>query len=199
MVMFSRFNQLLVELKQQFPSLDLVLLDAENTVLSSDQTRLANQRGVEQADISIALGRLRNDHGGNSMIIDRIQWKIVVAPSHPLSRIRGQLSEAELLQHTQLFPLPGLNSPAELIEGLRLSSHLVHYSRFYQLRELLLAGMGFAFFPAQLLQPLADEGLLCELDLDFDDNGMNWAIELSWVNGLGAAGQWLVEQLTEAE
>lgn len=103
----------------------------------------------------------------------------------------------DLLRHRQLLPLPGVISSDAFYDSFRLSSHLVHYSQFYQLQEMLLAGMGFAVFPAQLARPFVEQGRLKLLELDFDDGISTTAVELAWVEPLGTAGRWLVERLRE--
>ena len=148
-------------------------------------------------DILLAPARLRYDHGGQSVMAGRIIWRVVAAADHPLSRIRGSLSLDDLLRHRQLLPLPGVISSDAFYDSFRLSSHLVHYSQFYQLQEMLLAGMGFAVFPAQLARPFVEQGRLKLLELDFDDGISTTAVELAWVEPLGTAGRWLVERLCE--
>ena len=101
------------------------------------------------------------------------------------------------MRHRQLLPLPGVISSDAFYDSFRLSSHLVHYSQFYQLQEMLLAGMGFAVFPAQLARPFVEQGRLKLLELDFDEGISTTAVELAWVEPLGTAGRWLVERLRE--
>ncbi|UPQ89462.1 LysR family transcriptional regulator [Vibrio sinaloensis] len=199
MVMFEHFKQVFVEFKQKYPNVELVLFDGESATLSSDRVRLNSGEHVQPVDIMLTPGRLRSDHGGEDAMVDRIYWTVVVSSSHPLAKIRGGLTHADLYSHSQLFPLPGMVSTQELSEGLRLGPNLTHYSSFYHLRELLLAGVGYAFYPRQLAEPLIESGLLTALDLEFDDGQMNWAVELAWVHELGPAGRWLVEQMIEAK
>ena len=130
-------------------------------------------------------------------LLEIFLWRVVAAADHPLSRIRGSLSLDDLLRHRQLLPLPGVISSDAFYDSFRLSSHLVHYSQFYQLQEMLLAGMGFAVFPAQLARPFVEQGRLKLLELDFDDGISTTAVELAWVEPLGTAGRWLVERLRE--
>lgn len=199
MVMFDYFTQAFAEFKQKYPTVELVLLDSEQAALTCDRVRLNEGKHIQPADITLTLGRLRSDHGGEDAMVDRVQWCIAVASSHPLAKVRGELTLADLQQHAQLFPLPGLVSTEELIEGLRLGPNLIHYSSFYQLRELLIGGVGYAFYPRQLAAPLVEQGLLALLELDFDDGQMNWAVELAWSHELGPAGRWLVDKIIEAK
>ena len=193
--MFPEVRAALVELQQAFPLLEIFLYDGEDSVLHCDKLRQLDSSARHTVDILLAPARLRYDHGGQSVMAGRIIWRVVAAADHPLSRIRGSLSLDDLLR--QLLPLPGLISSDAFYDSFRLSSHLVHYSQFYQLQEMLLAGMGFAVFPAQLARPFVEQGRLKLLELDFDDGISTTAVELAWVEPLGTAGRWLVERLRE--
>lgn len=196
-VMFPEVRAALVELQQAFPLLEIFLYDGEDSVLHCDKLRQLDSSARHTVDILLAPARLRYDHGGQSVMAGRIIWRVVAAADHPLSRIRGSLSLDDLLRHRQLLPLPGVISSDAFYDSFRLSSHLVHYSQFYQLQEMLLAGMGFAVFPAQLARPFVEQGRLKLLELDFDDGISATAVELAWVEPLGTAGRWLVERLRE--
>lgn len=195
MTLFPRFQQVLVAMQQRFPTVELVLLDSESAALSCDKVRLSSQPGVQPADITLSLGRLRSDHSGHERIVDRILWSVVVAADHPLAKIHGDIALQDLHGYPQLFPLPGLSITPELSEGIRCSSKLIYYSAFYQLRVMLLAGLGFGFYPRQLAEPLIEQGQLKALHLEVDDGKLNWPIELCWIDGLGKAGQWFVDHL----
>lgn len=194
-VMFPEIRHALVELQQTFPTLEILLYDGEDAVLHCDKLRQLDRSARHTVDILLAPARLRYDHGGQSVMIGRITWRVTAASTHPLSRIRGALSLDDLQRHRQLLPLPGVISSDAFYASFRLSSHLVRYSQFYQLQEMLLAGMGFAVFPAQLAAPYVEQGQLKLLDLDFDDGFSTTAVELAWVETLGTAGHWLIERL----
>ncbi|GLS85022.1 LysR family transcriptional regulator [Paraferrimonas haliotis] len=191
----GQYQDAIVALQKHFPTLELILLDADYAVLSCDKTRITNYPHLPLADIILSPGRLRSDHGGYDHIIGRIHWRIVASNKHPLSHIASTLSIDDLNLHTQLFPSPGVIFTEELNEGIRLSNKLIRYSHFYQLQSFLLSGLGFAVIPDQLARPLAEQGQLTILELDFDDGAINWGIELAWAPNLGKAGSWLVEQL----
>lgn len=195
--LFEQQKQSLLALQAEFPTLEICLLDSENAALSSDHARLANKAGVEIADIIIAPASLRPDRGSNSIIFDRIKWRLYAAPNHPLAKIRGQLSTADIQQHAQLYPLPGLVCTPTLIDGMRYSPNLIHYRSFYQLNEMLIAGMGFAMFPEQLAKPLLEQGLLKALSLDSEQQEISWPVEITWSNELGVAGLWFVELFSD--
>lgn len=193
--MFPEVRTALAELQQAFPLLEIFLYDAEDTVLHCDKLRQLDSSARHTVDVLLAPARLRYDHGGQSVIAGRLIWRTVAASHHPLSRIRGSLSLDDLLHHRQLLPLPGLISSDAFFDSFRFSSHQVHYSQSYQLREMLLAGVGFAALPVHMALPWVQQGLLKLLDLDFDDGTCTTPVELAWVEPLGPAGQWLVERL----
>lgn len=194
-IMFPQIQEALAELQQTFPTVEILLYDGEDSVLHCDKLRQLDRSARHTVDILLAPARLRYDHGGQSVMIDRIIWRVVAAPGHPLSRIRGAVSLDDLQRHRQLLPLPGIISSDAFYDSFRLSSRLIRYSQFYQLQEMLLAGTGFAVFPAQIAASYVARGQLKVLELDFDDGFTTTAVELAWVEPLGTAGQWLVERL----
>lgn len=197
-VMTPEVMDVLTQLQRQFPLLELFLYDAEDCVLHCDKLRLLDKSARHTVDVLLAPARMRYDHGGQSITAGRIVWRVAAAVGHPLSRLRGEVSLDDLLQYPQLLPMPGVISSDAFYESFRLSSRLIHYSQFYQLQEMLLAGMGFAVMPEQIALPLVRQGRLRLLDLDFDDGASSTAVELAWVSPLGAAGEWLVERLRSA-
>ena len=197
-VMTLEVMETLAELQQRFPLLEIFLYDAEDCVLHCDRLRVLDSSARHTVDVLLAPARMRYDHGGQSVMAGRLVWRVAVAAEHPLSRLRGEVALDDLLQYPQLLPLPGVISSDAFYESFRLSSRLVHYSQFHQLKQMLLAGMGFAVVPGNLVQPLVREGRIRLLNLDFDDGASSTAVELAWVSPLGAAGQWLVERLRVA-
>ena len=197
-VMTAEVMEALAELQRRFPLLEIFLYDAEDCVLHCDRLRVLDSSARHTVDVLLAPARMRYDHGGQSVMAGRLVWRVAVASGHPLSRLRGEVALDDLLEYPQLLPLPGVISSDAFYESFRLSSRLVHYSQFHQLRQMLLAGMGFAVVPENLLRPLVREGRICLLNLDFDDGASSTAVELAWVSPLGAAGQWLVERLRAA-
>ncbi|MBM7035607.1 LysR family transcriptional regulator [Vibrio ulleungensis] len=173
-----------------YPEVKLNLIDVEQT-----QALAPNVSGA--ADIIIAPAKMENRSGYETRTIDQIDWRYVAAQSHPLAKVKGELSRHDLLLHSQLIPQENEFADKWLIESLRFSTNLIECARFYQLRALLLDGLAFAMLPEPLATPLLNSGELVELSMDFDDNQTRWPIELCWTPSIGPAGQYFIEQFVE--
>lgn len=182
--------KVIAELSTQFPELKINMMDVEDVHGLAPNDNNA-------ADIIIAPAKLHHRAGYESQFIEEIQWRFVVAPSHPLAQKRAELSRHDLLKHVQLIPQIEGFADADLVESLRFSTNLIHCSRFYHLRSLMLQGVGFCLLPEQLSKPLVEANAATELKVDFDDNQMRWPIEIAWSPSLGPAGSWFIEQFVE--
>ncbi|MDC5822610.1 LysR family transcriptional regulator [Vibrio europaeus] len=188
--LFPEYVESINALSREFPELKINLIDVEET-----QGLAPNHD--DAADIIIAPARLEVRTGYDAHIFDQIDWRFVVSPTHLLANKKGELSRHDLLDHTQIIPSENAFADKTLIESIRQSPSLIHCSRFYQLRALLLQGVGFSLLPAQLSEPLVSTNQLVELKLDFDDKNTRWPIEIAWSPSLGPAGRWFVEQFVE--
>lgn len=187
---FPEYIEAIKDLSIEYPELSINLLDVEDTEeLSPDDTNAA--------DIIISPALLKQRPGYESHVIAQLEWLYVASPSHPLSKIRGELSQHDLLSHKQLLPAVSDYADEHLIESLRFSPNPLYCSRFYHLQSLLLSGTGFAMFPRPLAEPFIEAGYLKELHMDFDDQQTRWPMEISWTPSLGPAGQWFLEQFVE--
>ncbi|QYJ94459.1 LysR family transcriptional regulator [Shewanella spartinae] len=185
---YPEYTRLIGELAARYPDLEINIVEAETL----DWQNL-------QCDIIIAPNRLANLRGVNIQTISRIKWLLVSAPQHPLAQLRSAPELEDFDHHHQLMPPAGNIILPHYLEVMRYSSKLVTVERFYQLRELLLAGCGFAMYPEALAQPLIEEGKLKDLNFDYGKQGNHWPIDLIWQEGLGQAGNWFIEQLIDEE
>ncbi|MGR5488674.1 LysR substrate-binding domain-containing protein, partial [Vibrio alfacsensis] len=94
-------------LTQQFPELELILVDAEKHQLSTNDEILG-------ADIMIAPGGLCPQRGSNAQIIDNIEWCFITSPNHPLAKLKGEITPEDLEQYPQLLSLEGKVATSEL-------------------------------------------------------------------------------------
>lgn len=191
LVFYPRFQDILVAFSEAYPQVALSFVDSERQGLRGPN----NPRG---ADIMLAPAGLEPFSGHEHKLIDRIRWIFVAAAEHPLARMRGSLSQQDLIRYPQLLPRPGLVSSDELIGGMQFGTRVIDFECFYQFRQLLLRGMAFAFYPEEMAAPMLASGELVRLSVDFDANTMSWPIQLSWVAGQGEAGRWLLEKLLES-
>lgn len=182
---YPSYTRLFQQLSEHFPDVELSFIDGE---------------GLNESDTSfdILLAPSRNEifRGYHNESIDRLVWKVVCAPQHPLSRLKGRIEFDDLGRHQQLLLTTGFFTKPEFREAMRYSTRVINVDRFYQLRDLLLAGAGFALYPDQLADPLIEQGRLADLNFYYGKEGNTWLIDLIWRPGLGAAGKWLIEQLT---
>ncbi|MCG9660822.1 LysR family transcriptional regulator [Vibrio mediterranei] len=192
MTLYPRFAELMSSLTQQFPELELILVDAEKHQLSTNDEILG-------ADIMIAPGGLCPQRGSNAQIIDNIEWCFITSPNHPLAKLKGEITPEDLEQYPQLLSLEGKVATSELLESLRFSPRLIRYQTPDQLQDMLFYGAGFATYPIKLAQPFIDHGLVTKLNVGHYDSSMMWPVELSWRSGLGTVGTWFIEQVLEQE
>ncbi|ASI93249.1 MULTISPECIES: LysR family transcriptional regulator [Vibrio] len=192
MTLYPRFAELMSSLTQQFPELELILVDAEKHQLSTNDEILG-------ADIMIAPGGLCPQRGSNAQIIDNIEWCFITSPNHPLAKLKGEITPEDLEQYPQLLSLEGKVATSELLESLRFSPRLIRYETPDQLQDMLFYGAGFATYPIKLAQPFIDHGLVTKLNVGHYDSSMVWPVELSWRSGLGTVGTWFIEQVLEQE
>ncbi|KXI21145.1 LysR family transcriptional regulator [Photobacterium sanguinicancri] len=186
--MYPKQREGITALLKAFPDLSINLVDIEDHA-----STLMGQ--PSSPDIIIAPAQLRQSRGVESFILDRIQWRFVAAPAHPLAQVRSQLSVQDLLQYHQILPAISDFANEDLIESLRFSSNSINCSRFYQYRELLISGAGFGLYPEQLDPHLFENNILQTLALDFSDTDMTWDIEMKWTNAIGPAGTWFIEHM----
>lgn len=183
---YPKYAELFTRLIQTFPDVELTLIDAETLSLDA-------------ITCDILLGPTRNDliRGFHSTGIDRLIWRVVCAPHHPLSQLKGDIEFEDLGQHQQILLTTGFLTKPEFREAMRYTTQVISVDRFYQYRELLLAGAGFALYPQVLAAPLIEQGLLVDLQFDYGREDNSWLIELAWRPGLGSAGNWLLERLQQ--
>ncbi|MCG9713528.1 LysR family transcriptional regulator [Shewanella insulae] len=185
---YQEYTRLIGELAARYPDLEINIVEAETLDWQNPQ-----------CDIMIAPTRLVNFRGLNMQAISKIKWLLVSAPQHPLAQLRGAPELADLDHHRQLMLPEGNITLPQYREAMRYSSKLVTVEQYYQLRELLLAGCGFALYPEALARPLIEEGKLKDLNFDYGKEGNHWPIDLVWQEGLGQAGNWFIDQLIDEE
>ncbi|WP_261835165.1 LysR family transcriptional regulator [Vibrio ishigakensis] len=183
----DHFNQDIKALINTYPTVEVKFIDAESLTGYDD-------------DFDIYVGPSRHEvpRGMNASTITHIEWRIVCTPDFPFASKSGRLEPEDLDQQPQLLLTEGFCTKPEYREAMRYSTQVISVDRFYQLREMLLAGVGFALYPAHLCEPLIDSGLLVDLQFDFGSVGNFWPVEVLWRNQLGVAGEWFVEKLEES-
>ncbi|QBF82557.1 LysR family transcriptional regulator [Shewanella maritima] len=180
------FNQLLSELNDNYPTLELKFIDAESLTSYDDEF-----------DIYVGPSRHQVPRGMNVLTITQFEWRVVCAPTFPLTKYRGHIEPEDMDKFSQILLTEGFCTKPEYREAMRYSTRVISVDSFYQMREMLLAGLGFALYPAHLSKPLVDNGQLVDLMFEFGTMGNYWPVEALWRNQLGIAGEWLIERITE--
>jgi DNA-binding transcriptional LysR family regulator len=125
-----------------------------------------------------------------------MEWCFVASPGHPLAQLKGELTEADLLAHTQLLPSVSDVVTPGLQESMRICPRFITCQRIVQLHELLIMGLGFALVPRYSAEVLLKAGLLRQLHYENSAQGLStWDVEVRWAN-LGPAGQWLLDAVS---
>ena len=178
------------QLVEEFPGIDLVLIDPET--IEIDEALIAGE-----VDLVFIPSSSQPTRAVSYRRFGVMEWVLVAAADHPLARRRGELSEADLLPHTQLLPAPGESISGDMIEAMRLCPRHISCQRLFQLQELLMMGMGFAFLPRYVVSALVESGTLAVLDFEGAVGGLNaWDSEVRWTRS-GPAAQWLLDALSE--
>lgn len=174
----------------EFPGVDLTLLDPES--LAIDRALIDGEVDLVFIPATILPTRAVSFHR-----YAVAEWCLVAAAAHPLARLRGELTEADLLPHTQLLPAEGPLFDRTLLESMRICPRQINCQRLVQLLELLMSGMGFAYLPRFAVDLYLHSGHLCELNYESAQQGLKvWDMEVRWAS-VGPAAQWLLDAVRE--
>ncbi|NKF50774.1 LysR family transcriptional regulator [Shewanella sp. WXL01] len=184
----EQVNNAIYELTQEFPQLQVNIVDSEQADLTSESSSV---------DIVISPASLVPLRGLESKMFDKVHWQFVAATSHPLAKRRGELTKLDLIEHFQLLSSQGRVATPELIESLRYSPKVISCDQTYQIRSLLLNGTGFTMYPKRLAKELVDNGSVKVLKVDFDSDLLEWPVEVCWSQAIGQAGQWFIDSLLD--
>ena len=180
----------LQQFSTEFPAVELSLLDPDN--FSLDQALIDGDIDLVFMPASLVPTRAVSyrRYGVN-------EWCYVVGSSHPLAKLKGELSEADLLPHTQILPATSDVVTPDAQQSMRYSPRHIICQRLVQMQELLRIGLGFAYLPRHSVASGLAMGQLQELRLESTQEGLlNWDMEVRWTS-LGPAGQWLLDTVSE--
>ncbi len=185
---FGFISEAIKLFRQSFPSVTVNLLDIDNP------------DSLFKADIRISLAPVERQRNMRSVNLFSFMWQLVASPQHPLARIKGELTQADLANYTQLMPFPSKLFDQQLLHSLLFSGSVMQCERHFYYLTGLIDGLGFGIFPGALAAPLISEGKLVPLEVDVAVDKSGWPMELAWSDSIGPAGDYLVECLqTEAE
>lgn len=175
---------------EEHPGIELTLLDPDSFDL--DQALIEGEVDLVFMPASLQPSRAVSFHRFAVM-----EWCHVVGDKHPLAKFRAELTEADLLPHTQILPAISDVVSADMQDGLRLGPRYITCQRLVQILELLRIGIGFAYLPRHAVTMDLEAGRLRELKFESSSAGLSaWDVEVRWAS-LGPAGQWLLDFIRE--
>ena len=172
----------LAALAQDFPSLDVEVLSAPQ----ADALRMLYE---ECAQLALVFERPGTDDREDFMEVGKELLVAVIAPDHPaLAACGGRLRHEDLLSIRQVA-VAGRETqtadPRTLVgrQIWRTDSHLATLS-------LVQAGVGWAYLPRSLVEPLTQAGTLKEIEFENISNQLRLWVDVVWLRdkplGLGA-------------
>ncbi len=177
----------LTVLAQEYPTLEVEVLSAPQ----DDAVRLLHQGSVQ---LALLFERPTLDEReafqelGSEVLIP------VLAPSHPLCRQgRARLSQEQLFDLRQIVVA---SRDARLVDPrLVLSRHTWRSDSHLTTLSLVQSGLGWAFLPRTLVQPLLDNAALVELEFDNMSSELRLWVDVVWLTErpLGLAAQRYIE------
>ncbi|GLP95356.1 LysR family transcriptional regulator [Paraferrimonas sedimenticola] len=184
MVLYPKIASLLAQLPAKFENTNVRLIESEEYDLIG-----------EDIDVGIVPNLMSLHRGKEWLQIDNIEWVCLVATTHPLSKKRGELDQTDLGRYHQLLYKPRQSGHEMIHDSLNASSKQIICERFFQYREMLLAGAGFAWMPKQLATDWIASKRLVALKLSYHQSAMFWGIDMIWGANIGPAAQWLVDSI----
>ena len=186
----ERLESALKKFVVEFPGVELTILDPDSFGL--DRALIDGEVDLVFMPASHIPTRSVSFHRFAIM-----EWCYVASANHPLSQLKGELTEADLLPHTQLLPAVSDVVTTEIQEGMRICPRFISCQRIVQMQELLMMGLGFALLPRFSVSMLLEGGQLRQLHCESGAQGLNtWDVEVRWTNP-GPAGQWLLDELID--
>ena len=144
-------------LQQYYPKSRGTQLLLSDTVLTGSQEAILER----QADIVIT-GVVPKGYLGEPL--SEITMLPVCHPLHPLAQITGALSQSDLSHQLQIVIKDTGKMPQELSGWLKADQRWT-VNNFHEAIGILLSGLGFAWLPQHLIDPLLQQGRLAQLAL----------------------------------
>ena len=191
----ERLMHVLTEFQRQFPPVQLRVY--------VESLGAAAQAVIDRtADLGIALEFAATSADLHTMPLGEVELVPVVAPAHPLARIKGKIPPEALRDEVQLV----LTDRSALTRGKDFSVFSTRTWRLADLgarHEMLLAGLGWGSMPIHMVDEDLAAGRLVKLDIRRPD-GLTKLPRPAVVlarrkdKALGPAGEWLAARLLTA-
>lgn len=176
------WNDPLVLLSNEFPSLEVEVLSAPQ----ADALRMLEQ---DSAQLAIVFERpATNEHEAFQEFSSEI-LVAVIAPDHPaFSNGRSMLRQEELLDIRQIV-VAGRDAD-ETDPRVVVSRQIWRTDNYLATLSLVRSGLGWAYLPRSLVQPLTQSGTLVEITFENISNQLQLWVDVVWLRdrplGLGA-------------
>lgn len=186
------WSQPLARLADEFPSLDV-------EVLSAPQAAALRMLHAGEAQLALVFERPGTDERESFQELGHETLVAVMSPDHPEARARqDQLSLKALLDIRQIAvasrDAQGADPRVLVARKIwRTDSHLATLS-------LVQAGLGWAYLPQRLVQPLVSSGQLVEIRFGNMSNQLRLWVDVVWQNDqpLGLGAKRFIELMREA-
>lgn len=186
------WSQPLARLADEFPSLDV-------EVLSAPQAAALRMLHAGEAQLALVFERPGTDERESFQELGHETLVAVMSPDHPEARARqDQLSLKALLDIRQIAvasrDAQGADPRVLVARKIwRTDSHLATLS-------LVQAGLGWAYLPQRLVQPLVSSGQLVEIRFGNMSNQLRLWVDVVWQNNqpLGLGAKRFIELMREA-
>lgn len=178
----GRWSRPLQVLAQEFPNLEVEVRSATRTeavqLLYDGEVQLAlvfERPGIDEHESFLEVG--------SQLLI------AVVAPHHPAGQADGSpLPEAQFAEQRQIIVASGEPTGSE--PRMVLSRRVWLTDSYLATLDLVQSGLGWAYLPQPLVQPLIDAGALAEVRFDNMTSRLRLWVDLIWIKsrplGLGA-------------
>jgi DNA-binding transcriptional LysR family regulator len=186
------WSQQLARLAEEFPSLDV-------EVLSAPQAAALRMLHAGEAQLALVFERPGTDERESFQELGHETLVAVMSPDHPEARARqDQLSLKALLDIRQIAvasrDAQGADPRVLVARKIwRTDSHLATLS-------LVQAGLGWAYLPQRLVQPLVSSSQLVEIRFGNMSNQLRLWVDVVWQNDqpLGLGAKRFIELMREA-
>jgi len=176
------WSEPLARLADEFPSLEVEVLSAPQ----DDALRMLHDGA---AQLALIYERTRVDEHESFQELGSEVLVPVIAPRHPLALARnGSFRLEDLVDLRQIAIFSRMAAEAD--QRVLISRKLWRTDSHLATRSLVLAGLGWAYLPRRLAQPLLDSGELLGIAFAHMSSELRLWVDVVWLNdrplGLGA-------------
>ncbi|MFC5520826.1 LysR family transcriptional regulator [Polaromonas jejuensis] len=147
-----------------------------------------------RAHLVIAAGEGPAGGGYRAVAVGSLAFVFCVAPLHPLARVRGQITKADLLGHSAIVVGDSVRTLSDRTVGLVAGQQRITVPSMQAKIACQLAGLGYGFLPRALVRLELERGTL--LELPYEEARPDETFWLAWKPGpMGQALKWWLDRL----